>query len=151
MTSPDNSPSEGLGVTIECPIRWGDMDALGHVNNTVYFRFCESARIAYFEAIDLDRFKEGPKDGPGLVAANLNFRKQTHYPDTIRVSANTSRIGGKSFTLHYILRSANGETVADGDSVCVWVDYAQGKAKPLPAALIDRIEAIEGGSVGSNA
>lgn len=134
----------GPGVCITQVIRWGDMDALGHVNNTVYFRFAESARIAYFDSVDLDAFQEGPKDGPGLVAANLNFRRQMKYPGALEVEARVTRIGGRSFTISYAMRDlADGFVVADGDSVCVWVDYAEGKSKPLPDGLVRAIGAIE--------
>lgn len=132
------------GVTLELPIRWGDMDALGHVNNTVYFTFCESARIAYFSAVDLESFAEKDTDGPGLVAANLNFRRQMKYPGAIAVTARASKIGTKSFNLDYEIRDLKDDVVvADGSSVCVWVDYAESKAKALPDALIQAICEIE--------
>ena len=88
-------PTREPGVTIEIPIRWGDMDALGHVNNTVYFRYCESARIAYFDAVDLDAHKRKPTDGPGVVATNLNFRKQMRYPGAVTVTVNVTAVGGR--------------------------------------------------------
>lgn len=137
-------PADDTGVTVEQQIRWGDLDALGHVNNVVYFQFCESARIAYFEALELDRFKQRATDGPGMVSANLNFRRQLHYPGSVRVAAHVTRIGEKSYTLAYTITDlADGTLVADGDSVCVWVDYAAGKALPLPAEVIDRMIALE--------
>jgi acyl-CoA thioester hydrolase len=133
------------GVALEIPLRWGDMDALGHVNNTVYFRFCESARIAYFEAIQLEDFKRKATDGPGLVAASLNFRRQMRYPGAVIIEAHTRRVGGKSFHLDYELRdAADGSVVADGSSVCVWVDYQASRALPLPAALKQKIADLEG-------
>lgn len=132
------------GTQIEQQVRWGDMDALGHVNNTLFFRFCESARIQYFEDIELMSHASKPTDGPGLVAANLNFRKQLKFPDTVVVRANTSKISRRAFHLDYVLTSkASGDVVADGSSVCVWVDYESAKALPLPQGLIDAIVALE--------
>lgn len=132
------------GVTIEEKIRWGDMDALGHVNNTVFFRFCESARIAYFEAVKLNDHQSKASDGPGMVACNLNFRRQLKYPGRVSIQAKTSKIGRKSFTLEYLLRDcADQEIVADGSSVLVWVDYENAKAMPLPEALVETIVALE--------
>jgi acyl-CoA thioester hydrolase len=139
-SSDQNQP----GVTVDCQIRWGDLDALGHVNNIIVFQYCESARIAYFEAIGLDRFKEKPTDGPGMVSASLNFRRQLHYPGMVRVTANTTAIGEKSFTLEYVVRDlADGQIAADGSSVCVWVDYEAARAKRLPDALVARIAQLE--------
>ncbi|MBX3413452.1 MAG: acyl-CoA thioesterase [Pirellulales bacterium] len=132
------------GIEIEQQIRWGDLDALGHVNNTVYFQFCESARIAYFTAIGIERFKTRPTDGPGMVSGSLNFRRQLHYPGRVTVTARATRIGEKSYTLSYVIRdAASGEVAADGESACVWVDYAASKAMPLPAEMVARIREIE--------
>lgn len=132
------------GIEIEQQIRWGDLDALGHVNNTVFFQFCESARIAYFHAIGLEQLKTQPTDGPGLVTGSLNFRRQLHYPGRVTVSARALRIGTKSYTLAYVIRDVeSGEIAADGESVCVWVDYAAGRAMPLPDEMVARIREIE--------
>ena len=133
-----------MGTQIEVPVRWGDMDALQHVNNINYFQFCESARIAYFETIGLFD-KTGSTLGPSLVAAQLNFRRQVHYPATLQVGVSASKIGNTSFTLSYVIRnSAGNELVADGSSVVVWVDYSRGKPVPLPEELIERMVELEG-------
>lgn len=139
---PESLPPSG--VTVTCPLRWGDMDTLGHVNNTIYFQFCEEARIAYFHAVGLDDFKERPTDGPGMVACNLNFRRQLRYPGTVTVAGNVTQIKQRSFTLAYkIVDTADGQVVADGGSVCVWVDYAAGRAMDLPQRLVERIAELE--------
>ena len=79
-----------------------------------------------------------------MFASNLNFRRQLHYPGDVEVTANATRIGTKSFTLAYAIRElSTGEVAADGESVCVWVDYEQARALPLPAALVDAICELE--------
>ncbi len=144
MTDEKSNGDPNTGVTIRCEIRWGDMDALGHVNNIVYFQYCESARIAYFERLDYERLREHDRQGPGMVAANLNFRRQLAYPGAVDITAHVTSISRKSFTLAYEIREvANSEVAADGSSVCLWVDYAQGKAMPLPKELVEGIVAIE--------
>lgn len=128
-------------------VRWGDMDAFGHVNNAVFFTYCESARIAFFAAVDTDGLAAaaGPDQrlGPGLVSASLDFRRQVHYPAEVDVGLRVGRIGGKSYTLEYALFVAD-DVVAEGTSVVVWVDYAArgglGEALALPDALRDRLE-----------
>jgi len=123
-------------------VRWGDMDAFGHVNNACYFTYCESARIAYFDAVELDAARQEPQHGPALVTATCNFLRQVHYPAALEVGARVTQIGRKSFTLDYVIcRRDTAEKVADGTSVVVWVDYAVGRSIPLPEALIDRIRA----------
>lgn len=126
-------------------VRWGDMDSFGHVNNACYFTYCESARIAWFDAIELERFKEAPHHGPALVTATCNFLRQVHYPAALEVGVRATQVGSKSFTLEYaILRRDNGEKVADGSSVVVWVDYQEGRSILLPEPLRDRIRVDEG-------
>lgn len=144
MSQPISSEKSKTGVSITCPIRWGDMDALGHVNNIIFFQYCESARIAYFDALDINSLKRKPTDGPGMVAANLNFRRQLKYPGTVEVRANTTQIGERSFTLAYqIVDLADRAVAADGASVCLWVDYEAGKALRLPDELVSAIAQIE--------
>lgn len=144
MSEPTPHDPAPTGISINQQIRWGDLDALGHVNNIIFFQFCESARIAYFDAIGLEQLKQRPTDGPGMVSGQLNFRRQLRYPGNVQVSAHVTKIGQRSFTLTYELRdAADAEIVADGDSVCVWVDYAAGRALPLPDELVAAIARIE--------
>ena len=65
----------------EIPIRWGDMDAMGHVNNTVYFRYMEQTRISWFDAMGIDQNPDG--EGPLVVNAHCTFLRQFEYPGTV--------------------------------------------------------------------
>jgi acyl-CoA thioester hydrolase len=126
-------------------VRWGDMDALGHVNNAKYFTYCESARISYFNAIELWKHREHDRQGPALVAATLNFRQQVHYPAALEVGARVSEIRNRSFTLEYaIYRQGTDDLVADGTSVVAWTDYEVNKSVSLPEALRAAIQRLEG-------
>ncbi|RMG54476.1 MAG: acyl-CoA thioesterase [Acidobacteria bacterium] len=126
-------------------VRWGDMDALGHVNNAMYFTYCESARMSYFEAIELWKYREHDRQGPALVTATCRFKQQVHYPAWLDVGARVSEIGNRSFTLEYeIYRQGTDVLVADGSSVVAWVDYEAGKAIPLPDGLRAAIRRFEG-------
>jgi acyl-CoA thioester hydrolase len=134
-------------------VRWGDMDAFGHVNNAVFFTYCESARIAFFAAVDIDGLAAaagpGQRLGPGLVSASLDFRRQVHYPAEVDVGLRVGRIGGKSYPLEYALFVAD-DVVAEGTSVVVWVDYAArggaGEALALPDTLRGRLEGFRRGN-----
>jgi acyl-CoA thioester hydrolase len=127
-----------LWITQE--VRWGDLDALGHVNNANYFVYCESVRMEFFTRIDLKALTEGGALGPALVTATCNFKKQVHHPATLEVGLTVARIGGKSFTLEYGLFSGD-ELVADGSSVVVWADYEKGQSLALPDALRETLAA----------
>ena len=136
---------EQYSLWIPIDVRWGDMDAFGHVNNAKYFTYCESARIAYFAAVDLETVKAAPDHGPAVVTATCNFRQQVHHPAELDVGARVTRLGRTSFTLEYlILRRGTDEVVADGSSVAVWVDYGVGESIPLPDELKRRICAHDG-------
>jgi len=122
------------------PIRWGDMDAFGHVNNTVYFRYMEQVRISWFE--ELGMHGAGGGQGPVIVNASMEFLKQLHYPGDIVCTMSVGEPGRSSFDTAFELRRADDpETVyARGNARCVWVDYAAGKSVPIPPALRTTIE-----------
>ncbi|MEM7584103.1 MAG: thioesterase family protein [Acidobacteriota bacterium] len=129
---------------ITLPVRWGDMDAFGHVNNAKYFTYCESARIFYFEQIGISSQRESSQRAPAVVTATCNFRQQVHHPATLDIGVRTAKIGRTSFTLEYgIFLADSNECVADGSSVVVWVDYSAQKSAPLPDAVKQKIQEID--------
>lgn len=120
------------------PIRWGDMDALGHVNNTNYFRYIESARIAWLESVGGLPHPSG--EGPVIVSAQMSFIRQLTYPGEIEVRTFVSPPGRSSVEVSHEIRlvGADGEAAeiyAEGAAKVVWVDFAQQKSAPLPQAL----------------
>ena len=138
---------QGFPVWVTLPVQWGDQDAFGHVNNTVYFRWFESARIAYGGRIDLSESGDGHAIAPILAAINCNYRRQLKYPDTVHVGARIVRVGRSSLTMeHRLVSEACRAVVADGDSTLVAFDYAAQKSVPVPAAVRTRIEQLEGKS-----
>jgi acyl-CoA thioester hydrolase len=116
-------------------VRWGDMDALGHVNNTLYFRYMEQVRIAWFEAIGVPMIDNGI--GPVIVRADCNFIVPIIYPATVNVTNGVCRVGNSSFTLYHEIRAAADGAIkyADGEAVMAWADHAAGKSVPLPARI----------------
>lgn len=114
------------------PIRWGDLDAFGHVNNTVYFRFVEQARMEWLTSSGRSLSTDA---GPVVVATNMNFRKQLLYPGNVVCTMLAKAPGRSSVDTRFELRrddDPNGEVIADGGAVVVWVDYAAGRSLPLP-------------------
>jgi acyl-CoA thioester hydrolase len=117
-------------------IRWGDMDMMGHVNNTVYFRYLETARIAWLEQI------EGSPDpagiGPVIINAHCTFKKQLKYPGEIEVSTYVGTAGRSSFEMTHEIRlvgpdgQAGHDVHAEGGTKIVWVDLQAEKSVPLP-------------------
>src|SRR5690349_15768238 len=105
MVSEIEELKKGYPVWIVLPIQWGDQDAFGHVNNTVYLRWFESARIAYGLRVNLTDGSTGRKIGPILAAMSCNYRRQLKFPDTVHVGARITRIGRSSLTMEHCLVS----------------------------------------------
>ena len=117
-------------------VRWGDMDAMGHVNNAVYFTYLESARIALLRKFDIKGRAEGSQFGPTLVATSCDYKKEVHYPATLDVGVRVSHLTERSFTMEYgLFFHGTDEVAAVARSVNAWVDYALKKAVPLPDEL----------------
>ena len=124
-----------LVFELDIPIRWGDMDAMGHVNNTVYFRYMEQARISWFDHLGLQPDPAG--QGPVIVNAACTFVRQLEYPGTVLVRHHVGEIGRSSIMTHVdMMRSDDPEQVyAHGSAKVVWVDFPRQKSAPLPEAV----------------
>jgi len=121
------------------------MDSMGHVNNAKYFTYSESARMSYFAAVRMHEHREDERQGPALVTATLNFRRQVRYPAELEVATRVSEIGRSSFKMEYeIFYRGTDERVADGSGVIVWTDYDAGRSVPLPESLKAEIRRFEG-------
>lgn len=119
----------------EIAMRWGDMDALGHLNNTYYFRYMEQARVSWLDDIGCPIEPNGI--GPVLASTRCDYRKQLVYPATICLDVYTGRVGSKSLTLYHRFSSleAPDTLFAEGEVVLVWVNYATGETVPLPEII----------------
>jgi acyl-CoA thioester hydrolase len=131
----DRERPKKLVYVIEVPVRWGDMDAMGHVNNAVYFRYFEQGRISWFESIGAVTRAVG--SGPILVAAACNFRVPVVFPDTVEIRTFAGAPGRSSIPLYQEIRRASDASVlfADGHSTIAWVDFQVNKSVPLPEAV----------------
>ena len=116
------------------PIRWGDMDAMAHVNNTVYLRYFEESRVSWAEKIGMPLRSDGV--GMILAKASVTFKKPVTYPANVTVDLLAGNIGRSSFTLLNTLTvDGNADPSATGECVTVWYDYVNLKSVPLPALL----------------
>ena len=141
MTSP---LLPGYPVVIDIPVAWGEMDAFAHVNNITYFRYFESARIAYFEQVDAMGERERTGCGPILAETWCRFRSPLRYPDRLAAGTRVAEIGADRFTMEYALVSTKlGRIAAEGKGVVVWYDYRAQAKTNLPDSLRERIAALE--------
>lgn len=136
---------EGYRLIITLPVQWGDMDSFGHVNNTLYLRWAESARIEYFARARLWSPSEPLVTGPILAAISCNYRIPVEYPDTVSVGARVTRLGNSSFTMNHVIVSTGHDAVAaELESTLVFYDYRTARPARLPDEMRAAIAAIEG-------
>jgi acyl-CoA thioester hydrolase len=116
----------------EVPLRWGDMDAMAHLNNVQYFRLIEEARIRWVEALGFPTLPMG--EAPILAHASLDFTKAMNYPATAVVRQTVTRLGRSSveMTITLTTREEPDTVFARGRTVIVWYDYAAGRSAPWP-------------------
>lgn len=121
------------------PIRWGDMDAMSHVNNTLYFRYMETARIDW--CLSLNIMPEQSKQGIVIVNAYCTFRQQLRYPGDVLVKMYVTDVGRSSFGTYVTMERADapGPIWADGGAKMVWIDYTTNKSLPMPDWLRERV------------
>ena len=114
------------------PIRWGDMDAMGHVNNTLYFRYLETIRIEWLHSLGTTLKPEG--EGFVIVNAFCNFIRQLEYPGDVRARHYVGSVGRSSFDTFVTLERDDepGVLYAAGGATTVWLDFPAKKTLPLP-------------------
>lgn len=123
-------------ITIDLPVAWGEMDALGHVNNVVYFRYLESSRVAFIQSLGTTQIRNYHGCGFILQHVECRFRRPVVYPDTLRITAHITQVLEDRFSLaHEIISNAQSAVVAIGEGTIVTYDYTAAKKVPIPAAL----------------
>jgi acyl-CoA thioester hydrolase len=123
------------------PIRWGDMDAMGHLNNGTYFRYLETARIDWMYSIGCIPDPTG--EGPVIVNAFCNFYKQLEYPGDVRLKMYASDPARTTFETWATMErcDAPGVIYAAGGATTIWVDFSAQKSKALPDWLRQLVDA----------
>ena len=134
----------GFPVILELPVQWGEMDAYGHVNNTVFFRYFESARMEFLEQSGFVESHERNKIGAILHSTTARFRQPLFFPDTVQIGASAADMKEDRFTMSYTVVSLNRNVViAEGTGIIVSFDYAAGQKCALPDVVRTRIRGIE--------
>lgn len=137
-------------------VQWGDMDAYRHVNNVCYFRYFESARLAYFRLMvgaipataDFDKsaFLGATGVGPILASTTCNYKLPLTYPDVVFAASSVvgTSMGSDRFVMEHALFSAqSGRVAATGQGTIVTYDYARQCKAAIPPAMVDAIRAVE--------
>ena len=132
-------------IIYETDIVWGDMDAFQHVNNVVYFRYFESARVHYFERTELMADMKSTGLGPIVHSQSCRYRRPLAFPDRIRVGVRIPGLGVDRFPMQYKLVSTRQQVVAaEGEVLVVMFDYGRNQKALLPAFIRTAIARVEG-------
>ncbi|MCW3002800.1 MAG: acyl-CoA thioesterase [Conexibacter sp.] len=123
-------------------VRFGDLDAMRHLNNVVFLRYFETARIAYLRAIIPGHDPANPeRDELGLIFAecHINYRSPVLFDEVVDVNCSIGNVKRSSFRVEFEMRVGT-RLVAEGYGVLVGFDYIAQQAAPLPDALRERLE-----------
>ncbi len=135
----------GFPVVTETPVAWSDMDVFRHVNNTVYFRWFEIARVAYLERVGF--LGEDEQGGVSAIihSTHCRYRRPVVYPDRVRTGARTVEVGPDRFVMEYrVVSEAQRAVAAEGSAIVVSYDYRAGRKAPLPEVVRRLIAEAEG-------
>lgn len=120
------------GFTCSLPVRWGDMDAYGHVNNVAYMRYLEEARVQLLGSMGKGDIAASPT-GPVVVTVGCTYLVPLTWPDTLRIECGVAEPGRSSLMVYYRLYSEKRKVLsAEAHSKLVWIDKATGTSVPLP-------------------
>ena len=137
---------EDFPVIVEIPVRWGDQDALAHVNHIMYLQYFETARIEYLLRLGMDPPGPSWRESGGIIASvTCRYLAPVTFPDTLHVGARISHMGSDRMTMEHVAFSARLEKPA-ARSACnlVWYDYDAGRRRAIPAEVREAIVALEG-------
>lgn len=139
-------------ILVELDVAWGEMDSYAHVNNVVYFRYFENARIAYLDRIGWMASMREHGLGPIIASTQARYRKPVSYPDHLLVGARVSDIQPDRVTFEYKLVSTKWNALAaEGQAVVVSYDYRANIKAPIPEPIRRAIEELEGQDDGGKA
>ena len=131
-------------VIIHIPVQWGDQDALGHVNNVIFFRWLESSRIAWCERIGLLRHARTARLGTVLASIQCDFRRQLVYPDSVIIGARAIRVGTSSIGIeHRMIGSSESAIAAEATSTIVMFDFDEQRSVRVSNEIREAIQALE--------
>lgn len=133
-----------LPVVVRIPVQWGEMDAYGHVNNTVFFRYFESARVEFLERCGFLQSYEQDRIGAILHSTHCRFRRPLFYPDTAVIGTGAEEILHDRFHMRYeVVSLSSGERVAEGSGIVVSYDYEGHRIAAIPDRVRARICELE--------
>lgn len=127
--------------TAHIPVRWGDMDSYGHVNNILYMQYLEEARVAWFELAGVPM--SNVPFGPVVLQTQHTYLKPVVHPATVVVELRAGALGRSSLVIEHRLSTLEDPHTLYGEGYCklVWIDHASNRSVTLP----DHVRALLSG------
>ncbi len=123
---------ESYPVCFEQQVQWGEMDEFKHVNNSVYLKYFENARIKFMEVSGMLKHMDDEGIGPILAKVEVNFKLPITYPDTVKTYFRVKSLGNTSMVVEHVVWSKNyGAVACHGDGVIVMLNYNDNSKSPL--------------------
>jgi acyl-CoA thioester hydrolase len=128
-------PEKTLLHVAHIPVRWGDMDSYGHVNNTLYIQYLEEARVAWFKRLGIDM--NNVPQGPVVLQTLHTYLKPVVHPATVVVELYAGPVGNSSLVVEHRLSTLEDPETLYGEGHCklVWIDHDSDRSVPVPDAL----------------
>lgn len=131
-------------IVTEIPVAWGEMDALQHVNNVVYFRYFETARIDYFRHIQLMEDIAITQIGPVLSETQCRYKIPVTFPDTLLVGSRVSDVQADRFSMEYqVVSKKLGKVTTTGSATVVMFDFKNNTKAKLSERILDAIQTLQ--------
>ncbi len=134
----------GYPVTVTIDIAWSDLDALGMVNNVLFYRYFEKARFEYYARLGMEPGVLRGNIGPVMAFSSCTYLASLTWPDTVTVGARIREIKTTSLVMEFAIESGKSGRAATGETVIVMVDYGTGEKVPVPEDIRRAIAKIEG-------
>lgn len=132
---------KGYTAVARFEMHWGEMDAFGHLNNVIYFRYFESSRIRMFETLGFTHDGMQGEIGPILAATSCRFKAPLRHPDTLLAGSRVIDVGADRFRIEHVVYSEKlGRIAAVGEAEVVSYDYVNGRKVPLPDSWRELLE-----------
>ena len=137
MNAAPSAPMPTQLIRAPRAVRWRDLDAFNHVNNSQYLSYLEEARLQWMLTLPGQGMDEHV--APVVAAAHLNYRRPIEWPNEVAIELFVERLGNTSVSIgHRIVAAANADTLyCDGHVVLVWIDRVSGRPAALPDAVRD--------------
>lgn len=135
--------TDGYALELRLRIDWSEMDLFGHVNNVMFMKYVQAARVNYWETIGLTQLHQQEGRGPMLASTGCRFLKPLHYPGELRVLTRLAFIKNTSFGFKHLLLNAGNEPVAEAEDVVVFYNFHKSEKEMIPDFLRERIRHVE--------